>query len=258
MLLFFCLLLSQVQILCCLWNFMHHLHQCSLCSAVNPHWYQIKLWQSSCSGHYNSSLAVLPCLCHRSYPIPVWPTLIHMHTLRQNTGHQLHTGVLTQSKHHLQLTVTVLYLSPPTSCCGQQFIPQHDVSKHTYAQTDHAVPHYQLGHLYGILASLFFTLSSVVSVSALLFIFCLALFDRTNPLTTVVDTGNTSHIILKWKHDMVTSCRNQHLRLLLAVKIISQDVRDGHWNPVFWTRQHAVYLWRDGGLNLNHWVLLHL
>lgn len=148
-----------------------HASSTSVPSTVNPHWYQIKLWQISCSGHHNSSLAVLPCLCHRSYPIPVWPTLILMHTLQQNTGRQLHAGIHTQSKHHFQLTITVLYLSPPTSCCGQLFIPQYDVSKHTYTQTDHAVPHNQLGHLYGILAFLFFTLSSAVSVSASLLFF---------------------------------------------------------------------------------------
>ena len=64
---------SQVEILCPLWNSEHRLQQCFLRSAVNPHWYQIKLWQISCSGHHNSSLAILSCLCYRSYPIPVWP-----------------------------------------------------------------------------------------------------------------------------------------------------------------------------------------
>ena len=195
MLLFFCALLSQVQILCCLWNFMHHLHQYFLCSAVNPHWYQIKLWQSSCSGHYNSSLAVLPCLCHRSSGL-LSSTCTHYSKTQdisciQAYWHKVNT---------ISSLLSLYFICLPISCCGQQFIPQYGVSKHTYTQTDHAVPHYQLGHLYGILACLFFfTLSSVGSVSALLFSFLFSSFWQGKPSDYCCGHWKHKSHYLKWK-----------------------------------------------------------
>lgn len=131
-----------MEILCRLWNSKHHLlHQWLLCSAVNPHWYQMKFWQISHSGHHNSSLAILSCLCYWSYPIPVWSTLILMHKPVHSVPHphvpgwcQLHTHthkVNTTSRS--SLLSHALYLSSPASCCGQQFIPSVSCQlTHTY------------------------------------------------------------------------------------------------------------------------------
>ena len=143
---FLLLITIKSRDICPLWNSMHHLQQCFLCSAVNPHWYHIKLWQISCSGHHNSSLAVLSCPCYRSYPIPVWPTLLLlllllllMHKLLHSTPAPPttcswmmsgYTHMHTESKQQLliKLAMIALYLSSPASCRGQQFIRQYAVS----------------------------------------------------------------------------------------------------------------------------------
>lgn len=238
---------SEVEILGPLRNSKHHLQQCFLRSAVNPHWYQIKLWQISCSGHHNSSLAILSCLSYRSYPIPVWPTLILMHKLLLNTPIPTHmlldsvSHIHTQSKHDSRSSLLSLYfltsqllwtIIHPTTCCQLA---------NTYTQKEQAVPHYQLRHLNGLSAFPFHPCHLLQGSQHCLVlpVFWQGLSQQSKPTDYCHGYRNheSQYDYLKWKHDVIASCvsSGNNILLLLAVKIISWGVSDG-------CKQSSAYL----------------
>lgn len=104
---------------CLLWISKHHLQQCFLRSKANPHWWQMKLWQISCSGHRNSSLAFFTCLCYRLYPIQVWPTLLLMRKLMRSSLYPTNmlldyvSYTMTRSKHQPLIKLTIFVLICP-------------------------------------------------------------------------------------------------------------------------------------------------
>lgn len=87
------------------------------------------LWQISCSGHHNSSLAILSCLCNRSYLIPVWSSLLLICKL-------LHSTLATQ-RHKVNTNSWSSLLSLCIICLHQPPVVDSNSSFNTFSQLTH-------------------------------------------------------------------------------------------------------------------------